>query len=133
MFQPLREQARALAIMPEDLQEITPAAAENEDVPTERIPLQNLLDLQGEAVHPTPHVGMAGGEPDPGGRGQRDHRTGSPRGLPRGVGRRRDVITAATAAVTAAGSTVPLIRTRTPPDSAISIEPVTPNLNTAFC
>ena len=60
---------------------------------------------------PAPHVGVAGRQPDPGARRERDHR------------RRRAFITAATAAVTAAGSTAPSILTRTPPDSAISIEP----------
>ena len=46
------------------------------------------------------------------------------------MGRRRDFITASTAAVTAAGSTAPLIRTRTPPLSAISIDPAA-DLSTA--
>jgi len=46
------------------------------------------------------------------------------------VGRPRDFITAATTAVTVAGSTAPLIRTRTPPLSAISIDPAA-DLSTA--
>jgi hypothetical protein len=110
-LQLLGEQAHALTVMPENLQKITFATSEHEDVPAERIPPQHLLDLQGKAMHSAPHVGVTGGKPDPGTRRERDHR------------RRRAFITAATAAVTAAGSTAPLILTRTPPDKAISIDP----------
>jgi hypothetical protein len=64
-FQYLREQAHSLLIMPEDRQKITCAASEHENMPAERVSPQNLLNLQGETVHPAAHVGVAGGEPDP--------------------------------------------------------------------
>jgi hypothetical protein len=51
--------------MPEDLQKITFATSEHEDMPAERIPSQHLLNLQRETVHAAAHVGAAGGEPDP--------------------------------------------------------------------
>lgn len=51
--------------MPKNLQKITFAAPEHEDMPAERITPQYFLDLQCEAVHPAAHVGTAGREPDP--------------------------------------------------------------------
>src|SRR4051794_24551055 len=68
---------------------------------------QCFLDLQGKAVHPTAHVGVARGQPHPHPARQRDHRLISPR----------------SAALTTAGSAAPEIRTRPPPGIAISISP----------
>src|ERR687893_283280 len=107
MFQPLREQAHALAIMPEDLQKITFAAAKDEDVPTKRIPPQHFLDLQRQPIHALAHVGAAGGKPDPRPARERDHRPARAR----------------RAAATTPGSGAPEIRTRSPPASSISISP----------
>src|SRR5918993_1448375 len=93
--------------MPENLQKITAPAAEDEDMPAERIPPQHFLDLQREAVHALAHVGAAGGEPDPRPARERDHRPAS----------------ACSAAATTAGSAGPEIRTRSPPASSTSIRP----------
>ena len=71
-------------------------ASENEDVTTIGIALQRLLHLKGQPVHAAPHVGVTGRQPDPGRRGEADHR------------RRRAFITAPTAAVMASGSTAPV-------------------------
>jgi hypothetical protein len=107
----LTEQAHALAVMPENLDQISSFASEDEDVTTVGIAVQRLLHLKGQPVHAAPHVGMAGRQPDPGPRREADHR------------RRRAFITAPMTAVMATGSTVPDTLTRTPPDSVISIEP----------
>src|SRR4051812_38898879 len=68
---------------------------------------QCFLDLQGKAVHPTAHVGVARGQPHPHPARQRDHRLTSPR----------------SAALTTAGSAAPEIRTRPPSGISISISP----------
>ena len=108
----LAEQAHALAIVPEHLDQSTAPAAKDEQMPAMRIEPQDLLHLQRQAVETLAHVGVAGRQPDPRARRKRDHR------------RRRGASTAPIAAATAAGSTVPLILTLVPPRSAISIEPV---------
>jgi hypothetical protein len=51
--------------MPEDHQKTTFATPKHEDMPAERIKPQHLLNLPREAVHAAPHVGVAGGEPEP--------------------------------------------------------------------
>ena len=45
-FQPLREQARALAIVPDHLQKVAPAATEEKQMAAQRIAAQHLLHLQ---------------------------------------------------------------------------------------
>src|SRR4051795_10981302 len=51
-FQPLREQARALAVVPDNLQQIAAAAAKAEQVATQRILPQHLLNPQRQAGGP---------------------------------------------------------------------------------
>src|SRR5215218_4940517 len=51
-FQPLREQARALAVVPDNLQQIAAAAAKEEQVATQRILPQHLLNPQRQAGEP---------------------------------------------------------------------------------
>ena len=41
------------------------------------MPIHNFLDLQRQAVHPTPHVGVADGQPNTNSRRDRDHRPDS--------------------------------------------------------
>src|SRR5260370_8034198 len=76
----------------------------------QRIALKNLLDLQGQRGKPLPHVGTASRKPHPHAGRQRDHRG-------------RPSASAATAAVSVAASTAPVIRIRTPATNSISIAP----------
>src|SRR5215468_12202654 len=62
-LQALRERAGALAVMPDHLQEIAATTAEAKQVATQRVAMQDLLNLQGQRRKALPHVGMAGREP----------------------------------------------------------------------
>src|SRR5215211_7889534 len=73
-LEPLGEQARTLAVMPNDFQQIAPAAAEDEQVTAQRIAPQHLLDLQREAGKALAHIGVPGGEPHPHTARDLDHR-----------------------------------------------------------
>src|SRR6516164_989061 len=53
---------------------MTSLASENVQIAGMRIALQDFLDLQRQAVHPAPHVGVADGQPNPDPRRNRDHR-----------------------------------------------------------
>src|SRR5713226_8819551 len=72
--------------------------------------MQDLLDLQGQRRKALPHVRIAGREPHPHAGWQRGHRC-------------RPSASAATAAVSVAASTAPVIRIRTPATNSISIAP----------
>ena len=96
-----------MGVMPQNLDQITAAATKDEEVAAIGVTPQDFLDLQGQAVHPTAHVGVAGGEPDPHPAREGDHRPTSAR----------------SAAVTVVGSGAPEIRTRPPSGSSISISP----------
>src|ERR1700730_3542225 len=53
---------------------MTAFAAKTINIAGMRIALQPLLNLQREAVHPAPHVGVADRQPHSNPRGNRDHR-----------------------------------------------------------
>ena len=55
-LQPLGVERHAHAVMPEDLAQAARAAAEDEQVSAMGISLEALLDDQGQALHPLPHV-----------------------------------------------------------------------------
>src|SRR5438105_12471400 len=63
--------------MPENLDQVTAFATENIEIAGMRIALQPLLDLQRQAVHAAPHVGVANRQPHPHPGGNRDHRPDS--------------------------------------------------------
>src|SRR6516165_8125581 len=96
--------------MPDHLQKVAATTTKAEQMTAQRITLQNLLDLQGQGRKTLPHIGVAGRQPHPHAGRQRDHR-----------GRPSD--SAATAAVSVAASTEPVIRIRTPAANSISIAP----------
>src|SRR5215217_553385 len=73
-FQPLREQARALAVVPDNLQQIAAAAAKAEQVATQRILPQHLLNLQRQAGEPFAQIRVPGRQPHPNARRDRNHR-----------------------------------------------------------
>src|SRR5271163_5285723 len=56
---------------------MTSSAAEDVQIAGMRVALQYFLDLQRQAVHPTPHVGVADCQPNPHPRRNRDHRSDS--------------------------------------------------------
>src|ERR1700739_4967713 len=56
---------------------MTSSPSEDVQIAGMRIALQYFLDLQRQAVHPTPHVGMADCQPDAHPRRDRDHRPDS--------------------------------------------------------
>src|SRR5258708_3440957 len=108
-----RNRPRALAVMPDHLQQIAAPAPEAEQMAAQRITLQHLLHQERKAGEALPHVGMARGKPHPHPGRQRDHQARPPDN-------------AATAAVNVAGSTAPVIRSCTPLAKAISIVPPVP-------
>jgi len=59
MFQPLRKQAHALSVMPQNLEQPTSAPTKHEQMATMRIVLEHLLHLQRQTVEAAPHVGVA--------------------------------------------------------------------------
>src|SRR5271163_858646 len=56
---------------------MTSSAAEDVQIAGMPVALQYFLDLQRQAVHPTPHVGVADCQPNPHPRRNRDHRPDS--------------------------------------------------------
>src|SRR3546814_2633540 len=75
----LGEQAEALAVPPQYLEEIAAPAAEHEQMAREGIVPQRFLDLPGQAVEALAHVGLAGRQPHPDTARDRDHRWPSAR------------------------------------------------------
>ena len=73
----VREQARALAIMPNDFDQIPAAAPKDVEITSMRVAVQILLDQPREARESTSHVGMAGRKPNPDIAGDRNHRRSS--------------------------------------------------------
>src|ERR1039458_5129237 len=64
-FQSLREQAGALAVMPDHLQKIASAATKAKQLSAQRIAPQYLLHLQRQARKALPHVSVASRQPYP--------------------------------------------------------------------
>src|SRR5207249_2617184 len=95
-LQPLGVERHANAVMPQNLNQMTSSPSEDVQIAGMRITLQYFLDLQRQAVHPTPHVGVADCQPNPHPRRDRDHRpdsalttaTANPAGIEAGMGRR---------------------------------------------
>src|SRR5215469_5810621 len=94
--------------MPENLDQVTALAAEYVEIAGMRVMLQSLLNLDRQAVHATPHIGVTHRQPYPHARGDRDHR------------RDRTSSTRSSAAESTSRST----RIRRPPPSSISISPL---------
>src|SRR5258708_6117939 len=109
-LQPLGVERHAEAIMPENLDQLSVLAAEHIEIAAVRIALERFLHLQGQRVHAAAHVGAARGNPHPYSRSHWDHRC-------------RPSASTATAAVSAAASTTPVIRIRAPVANSISIVP----------
>jgi hypothetical protein len=105
--QSLHEEAHALGVVPQGLDQITPPTAKDKEMPTMWVTPQYFLDLQSKAVHTASHVGVAGRQPHPHPARERDHRPTSTR----------------SAVAIVLGSTTPEIRTRSPCGSSISIDP----------
>src|ERR1700730_11672672 len=59
--------------MPQDLDQMTALTPENVEVSGMRIAMQHLLDLDRQAVHAAPHVGVPDSQPYPHSRGDWDH------------------------------------------------------------
>ena len=59
-FQALAEQAQAMAIPPQNLDQITALAAKDEDMAAERIDVERRLHDGSQAIEATPHVGHTG-------------------------------------------------------------------------
>src|SRR5512134_1753733 len=95
--------------MPENLYQVTAAAAKNVEIAAVRVAPQRLLNLQRQAVHAAPHVRPADRQPHPHPARNRDHR------------RSKAAITAAARS----GEIDAGIRSRDEPDSSISIADAT--------
>src|SRR3984957_12075632 len=76
-LQPFREQAQALPIVPQALDEIAAATAKDKSMGRMRIALQRLLHDQRKPIEPLAHVGAPRRKPHPNGRRDRDHRRDS--------------------------------------------------------
>src|ERR1700681_2451824 len=64
-------------VMPQNLGQIATATAEYEKIAAMGVALETLLNLQGQPLHAASHVRMAGRDPDPTARRNRDHRRSS--------------------------------------------------------
>src|ERR1700686_216445 len=73
-LQPFGIERHAETVMPDDLDQIATRASEDKEIACMGIALQCLLDLQGQAIHASPHVRSSDRKPDPHTRGNRDHR-----------------------------------------------------------
>src|SRR5690606_15290910 len=104
----LREQAGALAAVPQNLEPIAAAAAEDEQAPIVRITLQRPLHHQRQARKALPHVGVASRQPLPHAARNRNPRDPS----------------ASSTRRSASPSTSRSTRTRRPPPSSISMMPL---------
>src|SRR5215467_6730839 len=110
-FQPLREQAHPLAVMPEHLDQSAAPATEHEQMSAMWIAPERLLHQQRQAIKSFAHVGVARRQPDPRAARDRNHR------------RRLPCASAFISADTVRASTGPVIRIRPPVANSISIEP----------
>ena len=63
-FQTLGVERDPHTVMPEAFYEVASTAAENIEIARMRVAPEILLDLQRQGVHPAPHVGHAGRQPD---------------------------------------------------------------------
>ena len=72
-FQPLREQAGSLTVMPDHLQQVASATTKAKQLSAQRIAPQYLLHLQRQARKALPHVGVAGRQPYPHAARNRNH------------------------------------------------------------
>jgi len=72
-FQPLREQAGSLAVMPDHLQQVASATTKAKQLSAQRIAPQYLLHLQRQACKALPHVSVASRQPYPHAARNRNH------------------------------------------------------------
>src|ERR1700686_2178799 len=85
-FKPLGEQAHALTVMPDHLDQVTAAAPKNEEMAAVWVLPQNFLDLECQAGPALAHIRMARGQPyprarAPGARSPAQHRQPPPQGF----------------------------------------------------
>lgn len=73
LLQALREKTQTIAIEPKALYDVASAPAEHKDMARKRLLLQHRLHLRTEAIETAPHIGHAGGKPDPGPCGKMNH------------------------------------------------------------
>lgn len=72
-MQLVAEQAQAMAIPPQDLDQIAALAAKDEDMATEGINVERRLHDGSQAIEATSHVGDTGDQPDTSAGRQADH------------------------------------------------------------
>src|SRR5258707_12668533 len=94
-LQPLGEQAHALAVVPQNLDQPTAPSAKHEKLSAVRIALELLLHQERQAVKVPPHAAMTRRQPHPDAARKRDH------------DRRPFAITPPTAGLTVTASTAP--------------------------
>src|SRR5207244_920335 len=104
-FQPLREQACPLPVVPDHLDQIASPATEAKQMPTQRIAAQHLLHLQSQRREALAHVGVTGRQPYAHTRRECNHAR----------------LSAETMRATRAASAEPSTRTRSPLLSSISM------------
>jgi len=72
-LQTLRKQTKSVAVEPQQLDDVTAASTENEDVTGKRLLVEHCLHLRTQAVETTTHVGHAGSDPYPRSGAELDH------------------------------------------------------------
>src|ERR1700677_2037149 len=77
LLQPFGVERHAEAVMPKNLNQVTPGASEDVKITCMGIPPKRFLDLQSQTIHAAPHVHSSDRKPDPHTRGNRDHRRSS--------------------------------------------------------
>ena len=77
-LQSLLKKTKAIAIEPQELDQITALASKHKDMTGEWCPLQHCLHHRGESLKSAPQIGESGGDPDPGACLQFNHRSRLP-------------------------------------------------------
>src|SRR5580704_1571491 len=73
-LQPLGVERHTDPVVPKNLYQRAATPAEHVEIASVRVALERLLHQQCQALHPAPHVGMAGSNPHPNPGWKRDHR-----------------------------------------------------------
>jgi len=78
LLQPLRKQAKTIAVPPQQLDPISFASAKDEQRAREGIPLKPALHSRRQAIEAAAHVGEATGQPDAGAQARSSRETRQP-------------------------------------------------------
>src|SRR5579864_7217996 len=122
----VREQARALAVMPNYLQQIAATSAKAKQMTAERVAMKDFLNLQRQAGEAFPHISLASRQPNPNAAQKSNHR---PRSRPASAPITRDKVASSGAPSiitrTFAPNVIVIVPRPSSPDVRSAVEPLT--------